>query len=78
MPRKKKMGLSVVLFIGTFALVYVCLCYAVPGWRLKLAADGLTYFLASLKKLAVVKFLLSLGAGLIASCIPAFVQKKRG
>lgn len=77
MPQKKKTGLSVVLFVGTFAFVSVCLCYALPGWRLKLAADGLTYFLANLKN-SPWSNLLSLGAGLIASCILAFVQKKRG
>ena len=71
----KKAGLSIGLFFAAFVLTYVGACYLVPGWRIKLAADGLTYFLESLKVLVPMKALVSFCAGLIAAFVPAIVQR---
>lgn len=73
----KKTGLSINLFLIAFALTYIGLCYLVPGWRIKLAADNLTYFFESLKTLAPIKCLISLVVGLIISFIPALIQKTK-
>ena len=45
----KNAKVSVILFLAAFVLTYIGTCYLVPGWRIKLAADHLTYFLASLQ-----------------------------
>lgn len=73
----KKTGLSISLFLIAFAFTYIGLCYLVPGWRIKLAADNLTYFFESLKTLAPIKCLISLVVGLIISFIPALIQKTK-
>ncbi len=73
----RKAGLSIALFLAAFILTYVGSCYLVPGWRIKLAADGLTYFLESLKVLVPVKLLVSFCVGLLAALIPAIVQRMK-
>ena len=70
----RKARLSISLFLIAFVLTYIGLCYFVPGWRIKLEADNLTYFLESLKNLAPVKFLISLVAGRIISLMPVLIQ----
>ena len=66
----KKTGLFIVFFMVAFAAAYLACCYLVPGWRIKLAADSFTYFLESIKHMAFLKSMISLGVGLIAGAIP--------
>ena len=73
----KKARLSVSLFLVAFVFTYIGSCYFVPGWQIKLEADSLTYFLESLKKLAPIKFLVSLIVGVIISSVPALIQKMK-
>lgn len=71
----KKAGLSIILFLTVFVLTYIGTGYFVPGWRIKLEADALTYFLKSLGALVPVKFAIALAAGLIAGVIPVLIQR---
>lgn len=50
-----------------FAAVYVAMGYCIPAFRIKLEADGWTYFLASLQALAPVKLIFSTVLSLIAA-----------
>ena len=45
---KKTATISAILAVVGFMAVYVALCYLVPGWRLKLEAPAMEYFVASL------------------------------
>ncbi len=51
----KKIFFSALLFAGVFAVTYLFLCYGIPGWRIKLAASPMVYFVESLKSLALIK-----------------------
>lgn len=73
--RLKKFGLSVALFILFFAAVYLACCYLLPGFKIKLYADDLTYFLESIKYMAGLKTLISALAGLIAGTFPYLFDK---
>lgn len=58
----KKLCISLVLAVIVFAAVYVAQCYMVPGWRIKLAAPAMEYFVASLRHMVLLK-------GLIAAAV---------
>ena len=73
--RLKRFGLSVALFILFFAAVYLACCYLLPGFKIKLYADDLTYFLESIKYMAGLKTLISALAGLIAGTFPYLFDK---
>ena len=55
--------LSAVLGIAAFVAAYLACCYLIPGWRIKLEADTLTYFWASVTHMVLLKSLISLAAG---------------
>lgn len=70
----KKLLLSVALFVAAFIVTYLVLCYA-PAWRIKLDAEPMVYFLESIKHMAPVKSLISLGTGMIAGVVPVLIRK---
>ena len=71
----KKVVWSVVLFGLVFALVYLALCYLVPGLRIKLSAPPAEYFRASVGHMVWFKGAISLVAGLLAAALP-WLRKK--
>lgn len=71
----KKAGLSIALFLAAFAAAYWHCCYGIPGWRIKLEADPMTYFIKSIKYMALVKSLIALAVGLAAGAIPVIIRK---
>jgi hypothetical protein len=71
----KKNGASVGLFLVVFLVTYLFMCYGIPGMRIKLAAEPVAYFLASIRHMVLVKTVVSLLAALIVSAIPAFPKK---
>ena len=73
----KRAGFSIALFIVVFVAAYLACCYFIPGWRIKLAADTTTYFIASIKSMSFIKSLVALMAGLIAGTIPALINKRK-
>lgn len=66
----KKLLISVILAVIVFAAVYVAQCYMVPGWRIKLAAPAMEYFVASLRHMALLKGLAAMAAALVAATVP--------
>ena len=71
----KKAGLSVTLFVFAFIASYLFCCYLIPGWRIKLYADPLTYFFASVKHMVFLKSLVSLVAGPVTGALPIVICK---
>lgn len=71
----KKHTNSATIFGLSFILVYICLSYFVPGWRIKLAADSMTYFEESMKYMFPVKAAISFAAGALMTF---FYLKKGG
>ena len=49
----KKSLISAILAMIAFMAAYVALCYLVPGWRLKLEAPAMEYFVARLRHMAL-------------------------
>ena len=45
----KKRRWAIIAFAVIFAAAYVAMGYCIPAFRIKLEADGWTYFLASLQ-----------------------------
>ena len=71
----KKKALSVILFIVSFIAVYMIICFAIPGMRIKLHAAPTEYFLASLCHMVFVKAIASLIAALIVGSLPIIIDK---
>ena len=71
----KKILLSVVLFIVSFMAVYLIICY-LPSMRIKLAAEPMEYFVASIKHNMEFKMLASSACGLLISFIPIAFTKR--
>ena len=68
----KKRILSALLGIVGFCVAYLYLCYLVPGWRIKLEAEPVVYFVKSLQHMAFLKGLISVVAGAMLAAIPYF------
>ena len=62
---------AIIAFAVIFAAAYVAMGYCIPAFRIKLEADGWTYFLASLQALAPVKLIFS-----VAHCGVGRVQQQ--
>jgi len=71
----KRMILSALLGITGFCVTYLCLCYLVPGWRIKLAAEPVVYFVESLKSMAFLKGVISIFVGALLAAVPYFKRK---
>lgn len=70
----KKWSLRILLFAVVFCAAYLGCCYLIPGWRLKLAADPLTYFVATIRSMVLLKAGISV---LIAVSVTAIFAQKR-
>ena len=57
------------IFTVVFLLVYIALCYLVPGWRLKLDAPPLVYFTASLQSMMLLKGGIAAAAALLVTLL---------
>lgn len=53
------------------------LCYVVPGLRIKLEADAMTYFVKSIRHMALFKGIMSLFIGLVLASIPFPAVKRK-
>lgn len=67
-----------VVFVATFMASYICLCYMVPGLRIKLDAEPMEYFIKSIKHMMLVKGAMALVVAAIPSCIITIIRRKRG
>ena len=70
----KKTLIFGVVFVMTFIVVYIVLCYS-PFFALKLSAPALEYFIASVKKLWYIKALISALFGTAASVFTVYKLK---
>ena len=67
--------LSFILFIVGFILTYLITCYCIPGLRIKLAAEPMTYFIESIKYAAIFKVVISCIVGIILATLPHIIKK---
>lgn len=72
----KKSILSVVVFFVGFISTYIGLCYLVPGLRIKLESDMITYFIKSINHMALFKSMVSFIIGLVFASISFLIVKK--
>ena len=72
----KKSGVSVALFFIAFIATYLACCYLIPGWRIKLEADTVTYFIESISHMVFIKGLIALAVGLSVGAVPMLTKKE--
>ena len=72
----KRIMVSVAIFIVVFIVSYVGLCYLVPGLRIKLAADAVTYFKESIRHIKKKKSVISLVIGSVLASSLYLVAKR--
>lgn len=72
----KRIGVSVALFFIAFIATYLACCYLIPGWRIKLEADTVTYFIESIRHMVLIKGLIALAVGLGVGAVPMLIKKK--
>ena len=68
-------ALSLVLFVAAFAATYLIICFCIPGMRIKLEAEPLEYFFASITHMVLFKSIISLLAGLVVGAFPLFIGR---
>ena len=68
--------ISLIIFLISFVITYLIICFAVPGMRIKLEAEPMEYFFRSIKHMAVFKTIISLVIALILSIISFAFRKK--
>ena len=73
----KRQTMLALLFIVVFAIAYLILCFMVPGFRIKLEAEPLEYFIESLKSMILIKALVSLACSTIAIILASFAVGKK-
>ena len=71
----KKLLISVILAVIVFAAVYLAQCYMVPGWRIKLAAPAMEYFVASLRHMVLLKGLIAGAAAAVAVAVQRRISR---
>lgn len=77
MKKTTKAILAALLFCAGALGAYIGLCYLVPGWRIKLAADPLTYFVKSIAHMAPLKGVIALAVGAVPAGIFLAAAKER-
>jgi len=55
----KKRTACIFLFLTIFFATYLLICFAVPGFKIKLAAHPVEYFLKSIGHMVFIKFTMS-------------------
>lgn len=74
----KKFILSAAIFLAAFMISYMGLCYLIPGLRIKLAADAMTYFIKSIRHMVPLKSIISFVIGLVLAIFPFLAAKRKG
>ena len=73
----KRIIVSAAIFIGAFVISYIGLCYFVPGLRIKLAADAVTYFKESIRHMVFLKSVISFVIGSMLAGLFFLVSKRK-
>jgi len=71
---KKKINILAV-FLVVFAATYLFTSFCIPGWRLKLDAPPMEYFIEHLKSMMLLKCSASMITGAVAGLITAKYTK---
>lgn len=69
--------LSLILFIATFFITYMIICFCIPAMRIKLDAEPFEYFLKSITHMALIKSAISLFVGLLVGILPIIFGAKK-
>ena len=72
-----KKALSAILFLIIFVAVYLFICFGIPGMRIKLEAEPVELFFASITHMTLFKSLISLTAATVIGASPLLFQKMR-
>ena len=72
---KKKM-VSLSLFLISFIITYLIVCFAIPGMRIKLEAAPMEYFVKSIAHMALFKTVVSFVVALILGAMPLIFKKR--
>lgn len=70
---RKRVLLTAVVAVAAFAVSYIGFSY---GFRLKLSADPLTYFIESMKHMALLKTALSAAIAVLAGAATYFIARR--
>ncbi len=73
----QRIKISFVLFFVVFLAVYLMLCFAIPGMRIKLDAAPMVYFFKSITHMAFLKAMAALVVAGIIGAIPLVLEKKK-
>ena len=74
----KRIMVSAAICTVVFVASYVGLCYLVPGLRIKLAADAVTYFNESIRHMILLKSTISLIIRSVLAGSFYLVAKRKG
>ena len=72
----KKKTYKILIFALTFITTYLCMCFCIPGMRIKLEAEPFELFVKSIKHMALFKSLISLTVGIIIVGLVGIIKKK--
>ena len=72
----KRKTVLLVLFLIIFITTYMILCFAIPGMRIKLEAEPMNYFLASISHMVLFKAAISFVIAIVLVIIPLLVKRK--
>lgn len=73
MDRREKW--AILLAVTAFVAAYLICCY-IPGWRIKLTADPLTYFVESLRHMMTLKLGIATVAAFVAGISPYLLPRR--
>lgn len=72
----KKKTYKILIFALAFITTYLCICFCIPGMRIKLEAEPFELFVKSIKHMALFKSLISLTVGIIIVGLVGIIKKK--
>lgn len=72
----KKKTFNILVFILTFIVAYLCICFCIPGMRIKLEAEPLELFIKSIEHMALFKSLISFVVGFTVVMLANIIKKR--
>lgn len=72
----KKKTYKILIFALVFITTYLCICFCIPGMRIKLEAEPFELFVKSIKHMTLFKSLISLTVGIIIVGLVGIIKKK--
>ena len=69
-------AVSAAVFAAAFIAAYLFICFAVPGMRLRLAAEPSVYFLRSLIQMVPLKAAISFAVALPCGALPLLFTRR--